>query len=401
MKTTLKLLAILFTVGAAAHAQVAPAATAGPANLDYTVRYSETAGFSSTTGDWQTITPSGSVDYANGKLRHLLNLNYVGGYIWTSGGPNYPHGVFQRLFLSQGFVWRKWHVMASDDVSYRPQSPITGFSGIPGVGEPIGGPGSPSDQSIITNARALDNTASGELGLTLNHATGLSAGGSSNLLRFPDGNGLDTDTLMANAELTRSFNARNWLSGTYMLSEFSYPGYTALFRYNHEWNARLSTYAAVGPQMISSSDSLVVPPSTRIAVKAGVNYRMRFGAANLSYNRGTYGGAGYLIGAETDSVSAYFSREYRRRTTFGFEGTFNRTSGLQKNGVTNAKYAGAQVTRRLGRHFNLFANYTAIDQSSSSLLSTPVLSTPVLTHLYQVVGFGFGYSPQKTRLVRP
>jgi hypothetical protein len=343
------------------------------------------------------------VDYANGKERHPLNLNYAGGYIWNSGGPNYPHGVFQRLLLSQGFVWRKWNLMASDDVSYRPQSPITGFSGIPGIGEPIGGPGSPSDQSIITNARALENTASGELGLYLNHATNLSAGGSSSLLSYPDGNGQDTDTLMANAGLTRGLNARNWLSGMYLFSEFSYPRYsvtfetnTALFRYNHEWNPRLSTYAAVGPQMISSSDSLIVPPSTRIAAKAGVNYRMRFGAASLSYNRGVYGGAGYLIGAETDSVSAYFSRDYGRKMTFGLEGSYNRTSGLMNNGVTNAKYGGAEATRRLGRYFTVFANYTAIDQSSSS-----PLPTNVLTHLWQVIGFGVGYSPRKTRLIRP
>jgi hypothetical protein len=82
--------------------------------------------------------------------------------------------------------------------------------------------------------------------------------------------------------------------------------------------------------------------------------------------------------------------------TFGLEGSYNRTSGLMNNGVTNAKYGGAEATRRLGRYFTVFANYTAIDQSSSS-----PLPTNVLTHLWQVIGFGVGYSPRKTRLIRP
>ena len=63
MKTTLKLLAFLFTVCAAAHAQVAPAAT-GPGSgqrLNYSLHYSQTAEFGSSLGDWQTANASGDV----------------------------------------------------------------------------------------------------------------------------------------------------------------------------------------------------------------------------------------------------------------------------------------------------------------------------------------------------
>ena len=45
-------------------------------------------------------------------------MNYTGGYTWTIAGPSYVTGLFQHLFLSQGIVWRKWNVMASDNVSY-------------------------------------------------------------------------------------------------------------------------------------------------------------------------------------------------------------------------------------------------------------------------------------------
>jgi hypothetical protein len=63
------------------------------------------------------------------------------------------------------------------------------------------------------------------------------------------------------------------------------------------------------------------------------------------------------------------------------------------NGVINAKYGGAQATRKLGRYLTVFASYSAIDQSSSS--SLPI---NVLNQLEQVIGFGIGYSPRETRL---
>ena len=411
MKTTHKLLAILFTVSAAAHGQVVPAAT-GPrglpvgGNLDYTFRYSQTAELSGTLGNQQRTTASGNVDYTNTSTRLPFNLEYGGGYIWTIAGPSYATGLFQNLLLSQGIVWRNWNVMASDNASYRPAAPTTGFSGIPGTGEPVGGSGPtpPSSQSILTlNTHVVNNLANGEVEDRLNYATTLSAGGGSDILRYPDGNGLDTDTLMANAALTWHQNARNSFSGTYGFSEYSYPGYsvtfmsnTVLFGYQRHWNRRLSTSAGVGPEWIGSADTSVVPNSTRISANAAIDYTLRFGTAGLSYNHGTNGGAVYMLGAESDSVDANFSRELRTTVTLGITGAYRRTAGLNNNGVTNSMIWGAQATRRLGRYLTAFANYTAIDQSTSS-----PLPTNALTHLMQVIGFGVGYSPRGTRLVRP
>jgi membrane peptidoglycan carboxypeptidase len=60
-----------------------------------------------------------------------------------------------------------------------------------------------------------------------------------------------------------------------------------------------------------------------------------------------------------------------------------------------------QATRKLGRYFNVFVNYTAIDQSSN--LQTAVPNTPlsyntnILNGLNQVMSFGIGYSPREMR----
>jgi hypothetical protein len=408
MKTPLGLFALLFTFCAVAYAQVVPEAT-GPArlpisgNLNYSLRYSQTAEFGDLYGNWQTGGLSGSANYANGKEALPFSLTFGGGYTAAISGVPYATGPFENLLLSQGIVGRKWNVMLSDNESYRREAPTTGFSGVPGTGEPIGAPNpSPaSGESILTvNTSTVFNTATGQFGRILSPALSLNAGGSSMLLRYPSGNGLDTNTLMANAGLTWRLNVRNSFSSSYAFSQFAYPGSSvsfgtesALFSYKRQWNRRLSTSVGAGPEWIDSSNSALVPPSTRVSVNAAINDQLRFGSAGLSFTQGTSGGAGYLVGSEIDSVNANFSREFTKNLTIGITGSYMRTEGLANNGVTNAKYGGAQATRRLGRYLTAFANYTAIDQTSSSTLSSNVLKG-----LQQLIGFGIGYSPRQTKL---
>jgi hypothetical protein len=431
MKTALKLAAILLTACAWAHAQVVPEAT-GPGrlpvsgNLHYSLSYSQTAAFygggqGEQGGNQVYSIAAGDVNYANGKDRFPFSLDYGGGYMWTISGPSYDTGIFQHLLISQGIVWRKWNVMASDNVSDMPQAPITGFSGIPGTGEPIGGttPAPPSSQTILTqNTRTIDNIASGELGHTLNYATTLSIGGSSEVLRYPDVNGLNMNTQMANAELTRRLNARNSLAGNYIYSQFSYPDYnfsfvtnTALLDFKRTWNKKVTTDFSAGPQWTSSSNSAavpflggstgaVVPSSLGVAANASLNYQYRFDSASLSYSHGVSGGAGYVVGTTVDSVNANFSREFGKNLTVGLTGSYVRSATLQESSwVIDEEYGGVQATRRLSRYLNVFANYTAINQSSNSAPQpglAPQLN--ILNQFYQVIGFGIAYSPRETHL---
>jgi hypothetical protein len=92
-------------------------------------------------------------------------------------------------------------------------------------------------------------------------------------------------------------------------------------------------------------------------------------------------------------LGASFSRAFGKKLTIGATSSYMRTAGLVNNGVTNATYGGAQATRQLGRNFNIFANYTAINQSSNLQNSANVLNS-----LSQVIGFGIGYSPRETHL---
>lgn len=409
--TTLKILAFLFVVCASVQAQVAPAAT-GPrnlpaaGNLHYALRYSQSDQMSNTFPDMQTVTASGSLNYTNNDQRTPFTLDYAGGYNWTISGPSYQTGVFQHMYVLQGIDWRRWKLLLHDDVSYLPQSPTVGFSGVPGTGEPIGVPNpnpNPSNsQSILTlNTHVVDNIAGGEIEHSLNFATTLIGGGGSELVRYPNGDGLNTDSQTGIAKLKWRLNGRDSILANYVFANYSYPDYynvnfltsTTLVGFQRAWSRNFTTMAAVGPDWVSSSDQTAVPTTRDVSASATATYQLRFTSADISYTRGTNGGSGYLLGGEVDTVEGNFSHQFGLNTTVGLTGGYMRTAGLSNNGITYSKFGGAQLTRQIGRRLIVFASYSGINQTSTSNLPTNALG-----QLLQVVSFGVGYSPRETHI---
>jgi hypothetical protein len=416
MKTTLHILAILFAVSASAYAQVVPEASGGKGlpltgNLDYSVRYSETADFGNAQGNWETSNVSASLGYSNAKARLPFSLTYGGGYGWSTGSADYGSGLFQSLTISQGIVGRHWRFMASDSAGYFNQAPTTGFTGEPGTGEPIGVSGSntPVTQSILTvNTATINNGVNGTFSHDLGRATTFSAGGGDYQLIYPDGNGQDTNGLSATAAVTRRLNARSSVGGAYMFSEFSYPASSltgslgsnftsiangATITYHRQWTRGFSTSGSIGPEWIGSSDSTVVPSSTNFTANASATYQYRVESASASYSHGMNGGAGYLLGAESDVVSLNFSRGIGRKTSVGLTSSYMRTGGLNSSEAIDSVFGAVQASRPLSRYISMFASYTAIDQWSNTPLPSNTLSS-----LYSVIAFGFGYSPRGIHL---
>jgi hypothetical protein len=145
MKPSQTLMLILFTVCTVTRAQVVPSAT-GPGlpvngTLSYDLRYTQTAQFYGGFGGdtvWSVV--SGEATYANANAARPTSLTYSGGDSWSLSGESEGTGIFQHLMVSQGVNRRNWTFNLSDDVSYMPQAPTTGFSGIPGVGNLPGEP---------------------------------------------------------------------------------------------------------------------------------------------------------------------------------------------------------------------------------------------------------------------
>lgn len=413
MKPSFTFMAILLAFSAVTRAQTAPAAT-GPTGLPglpvsgtlhYDLRYTQTAQFyGGLQGDNQMIGATGEVTYANAKATSPFALTYSGGDMWTISGTGSGSEVIQHLLASQGIVRRSWAFNVNDDVSYLPQAPTTGFSGIPGVGSLPGTPGTPTQPILTLNTRSVYNQTGANYTHRLDHSTSFGISGSYGILRFPDGNGLETNSMQVGPQITRRLNARSSLSGQYAFSRYSYPGYTvsmgtqsATAGYQRTWSRRLQTSISAGPQWIQSSDSTIVPSSLNWTANANASYSVTSMSATLGYSHGTMGGAGVAtqIGSRNDNVNAGLMRQQGKNLTISFTGAYMRTQGLQQQqiGVTNGKYGGVSATRRWGRYIIVFANYTATQQSSSSTLPSNAISG-----LSQVIGFGIGYSPREIRL---
>jgi hypothetical protein len=403
MKASHTILAILFIASAAARAQVVPAAT-GPAGLpvsgtlNYDLRYSQTAQFGAGQDGQPWSFASGDASYENTGKRLPFGMQYGGGYGWDWANSSSARNVFQHLSLSQGIVGRAGSLTVSDNVIYSYQTPV---------------------QTILSlDTRTLNNIAAIGVQGRLSYAWSLDIGGSSGQIRFIDNNGQDSDTLMAHAGATRRLDALNSISGEYSYSRYSFSGTdlalgtnSLLFVYRRQWNRQFTTSVSAGPEWIdssgvSSTGSPASPGSTMLSLNASANFQLRSETAGVSYFHGTNSGAGYMLGAKIDNLSANFSRDFGRSLSVGVTGSYMRTSSLiaaqilpiDFAGLSNSKFGGVQATRRLGRYMNAFASYTAVAQSSSMQITVLNLPTNLLSGLYQVVGFGIGYSPQEMHL---
>ena len=86
-----------------------------------------------------------------------------------------------------------------------------------------------------------------------------------------------------------------------------------MFGYQRQWNRPIRTDISVGPQWVLGSATAGIPSGVGVAVQASMDYQARLFSAALTYNRGTSGGSGYFIGAQTDTVSARLGREFSRK----------------------------------------------------------------------------------------
>lgn len=401
MKAWLALLAVPAGVCSTLNAQVSPAGTGVATNFSYVLRYAQTAHFGTSLGNWQTATPSGEVDFRNGRRQTPFSLIYAGGYTWTLTGPTqYSTGFFQRLSLHQVLSHEKWKVSLGNDVSYRPEAPFTGFSGIPGTGEPIGAPSPPPSQSILTlGTHALDNLATGELTRILSPAYSVSVGANYDLLFFPDSNGLNTNHLSAQTELARQIRRRSSVFGAYIFNQFTYPDVSLSTNanvvtagYEHAFSRRFHVNLSAGPGWVTSSNNKVVPASTIVSANAGLDYQMPAGSVFVRYDRSTSGGSGYLLGQLSDIVNAGYSRVFARTFTAEVIGGYRRIQPLNKNAIIQAEMGAVQGSWHFGERFSGFANYTVVAQTSAAPLPSNAVSGPL-----QTISFGIAYGMRARR----
>jgi hypothetical protein len=364
---------------------------------------------------------SGDVAYTAKSTARPFNLLFAGG---VSVGDQSGQGTtyFTNATVSQGYVTRRWVFNISDSVSYLPQSPTTGLSGIPGVGDlgsvPVVGPVDGPAGGILSNAGGrVGNTLSGSVERQLSHDTSISGSGSWAKLHFLNNNqGLDFSSVSGVVALNRRLDARSSVSLDAVYSTFDYSGTQSQssqpgiesrglnLSYQRVLTRTLSVNASVGPQWISSSNSTLIPSSTNVAVSAGLSYQRGFTGASISYSRGVNGGSGILPGAVSDTFSASLGHTFGRKWVASANAAYVHTAGLtqQSNGssfipvneVFDTVYGGAQLTRGFNAHFSGYLSYTVQNQTNNFSLG----AQNAFNGTSQTFGVGVTYTPRSTRL---
>jgi hypothetical protein len=327
---------------------------------------------------------------------------------------------------NQGFTARHWIFNVSDSFSFLPQSPTTGLSGIPGVGDlgsiPLQGPVDGPAGGILTVAgNRYQNTLSGSLERQIGHATSVSGSGSWSVLNFLDSNlsSQDSTQITVSVALNQRFDARSSGSIDAVYSVFTYNGTVIIngfpqpdietralnASYQRLLSKSLSVGVSAGPLWINSSNNLVVPQSLNVGASANLGYSRGFTNASVSYSRGVNSGSGILTGALSDSVYASVGHTYGRLYVASLTMGYSHSSGLGQL-ATNATsfipvhetfdtfFGGVQVRRGFGPHLSGYVSYTVQNQSSD----VPVGAPNALNGTSQTLGIGVTFTPRSTRL---
>lgn len=443
MKTGFLMITALMSLSSAMYGQAAPTAVAGngsgsatslapsPGGLktDGTIHYSLSAseifqhGLFSGPGTYYTTSLSGSAGYVSESQRLPFSMLYAGGLLLTTQSQSTVQ-TFQNLALSQEFVTPRWVFGVSDSVSYLPQSPTTGYSGISGTGDlgPIQGPSQGPAGGILTNyGNRVSNSLDGNLERKLTASTSVSGSADWSILRFINNTGLDTTSISGTAGLNHRLDGRTTISGTAVYSIFTYGSYGAIsdelglsglsfqtrglnLSVQRLVSHNLSVSVSAGPQLISSSNSLLIPKRTTVAATVGATYTHRLSTFSLSYNRGANGGSGVQQGSLMDSVVGSYTHSYGRDWQMAVTGSYANSEALITNqqvnealgvnGTYNSVYGGVQVSRRLSVHASAYASYTAVEQSNTSSASVP----SVYSGVGSIFAIGVTWTPRSTRL---
>jgi hypothetical protein len=442
MKFRMVISALLLSMGSLSYGQAVPAGgtpmtsmtsnSVGPnlPDLDGVLHYALSAsevvqlGYYGSGEVTHSTVLSGDASYTAKNIYHPFSILFAGGVV-LGNQPGQQTTGYVNMALSQGYVTRSWVFNISDSVSFLPQSPTTGLSGIPGVGDigalPIQGPVQGPAGGVLSNAgNRIANTVSGTAERQINRNTSISGTGSYSVLHFLDDNGtnsgLDSSQIAGTVALNRRIDTRSSVSLDAVYSTISFSGTGSGFvqpdiesrglnlSYQRVLSRTLSVSMSVGPQWVSSSNSALIPSSLGVAATAGLSYARGFTTASLAYSRGVNAGSGVLSGAQSDSIVASVGHTYGRLWAVSANGAFNRSTGLTQqstgtstvppNEVFNTVFGGLQVTRRFGQHLSGYVSYGA--QTQSNNFSASALNA--LNGTSQTFGVGITFTPRSTRL---
>lgn len=420
MKTYLVAPVMLLALGSLAHAQDVPTTMASTPTFGFslpsiegTMTYSLSAteafetGYSGGGVDHLT-TLSGSLGYLSSSPNKPFSLVYSGGYLYSSVQGYPTSSTFQNLAASQVLATKNWNFVVDDAVSYLPESPTTGLSGIPGLGDIGVVPvqiGDEPTQSILTNyATRVGNGLNGGATRTISRSLSINGSASWQILHFSGNEGIDSTEEMGSAGPTYRIDARSsasasvvyaYTNNTYLGNSYPFESEGINLQYQRQVSRFFSVNVTAGPQRTfgSGSTASLIPSQTTVVGSAGINYARRGTSASVSFSRATNAGSGVLFGALTDTLVGTVRRQFSRNWQGALTASYSKSTALEQipgfDQNYQGIYGGGQLSRRLGRSFSGYFSYTAVTQSEEN----PGASQAAYSGLSQTFAFGITYSP--------
>jgi hypothetical protein len=443
MKIRIAISALLLTLTSIAGGQALPTADTSISsvggspivpNLDGVIHYDLSGseiiqfGYSGSGQVTESTALSGDVAYTAKSTTRPFSLLFAGGLILPNG-QGQGFSTFWNVAASQGYVARHWIFNVSDSFSFLPQSPTTGLSGIPGLGDlaaiPVQGPvAGPAGGILSVAGNRYVNSLTGSVERQISHATSISGSGSWSVLKFLDQNasalGLNSTQISGMVAVNQRLDARSSASIDAVYSTYSFSGNGPITvngfpqpnietrglnaSYQRLLTKSLSVGVSAGPQWVSSSNSAVIPSNLNVAASASVSYSRGLTNASVGYSRGVNAGSGVVSGAFSDNIYASLGHTYGRLWVASLTMGYSHSSGLTQlatgtslvpiNETYNTFFGSAQVRRGFGPHLSGYASYTVQNQSNNF----PLGAQNALSGTSHTIGIGVTFTPRSTRL---
>ena len=333
----------------------------------------------------------GSLSLLDAWSHAQLALNYSGGG-FLSSDKAVGNGNFQQLGVSQSISFGRLQVQFLDQFSYLPESQF-GFGGATSLATPgtggslaplppsLGNSVTPS-QSIFSSAGPrYSNTFASQVSYATSERGSITVAGSYGILRFVDIGNFDTDNVLGSIGYNYALTSRDSVGVVYRFSTFHFSGnaqaisdQTASVAYSRKITGRLALQLYGGPELTELRVHLNNHRSYLSGSgAASLTYGLQRGGLSISYNHGTTGGAGVLLGSTSDFVTLAGNRQVSRRWnalgSFGY--AYNRSiasaTPVSPQPGFNSWFVTAGLSRLLTPDATVSFGYTARFQTSNTV----------------------------------
>jgi hypothetical protein len=310
--------------------------------------------------------------------------------------------MFHSLQASQAFNFGRWTVTAADNFSYSPEASGGYLGQFGGIASPLGfAQNYLPNQSILTpQGSRYSNSSMGQVEYHLSRRSSITATGSYAITRFSESSLLSGQQIVAGAGYNYSLSARDAVGVSYGYSRFEFESFAPVsansfdLHYARRLPGRTMLHLSAGPQIVTSE----ALRETLVSYYVSADAARQFGRTTLTagYTHTTTGGAGVLLGAESDLVNVALARSFRRAWSLGTTAGFARNATLFGGGQSyRSGSAGVQLSRSLGRSASVFCSYSFERQLATVLCGSGPCAGGLSRH---AVGFGFQWNIHPIRL---